>query len=258
MERAMSEILRVTHLRKRFGAHVVLDGIDFSVDEGKVLTIIGASGCGKSTLLRTINGLEPIDGGEIVFDGECLGEGTDWRRVRSHIGMVFQSYDLFNHLKVIDNITLAPIKVQHKRKEDAEEIAMTLLRRMGLENKRGAYPRELSGGQKQRVAIARALAMQPRIMLFDEITASLDPEMSQEVLEALLELAATRMTMIVVTHEMGFARAIGDDLIFLDEGKVVEHSAPRDFFAAPQTQRARQFLSRFEYQMKGAGNEQSV
>lgn len=248
MERAVSsEILSVKNLRKSFGAHVVLDGIDFSVDEGKVLTIIGASGCGKSTLLRTINGLEPVDDGEIVFDGERLGAGTDWRRVRSHIGMVFQSYDLFNHLKVIDNVTLAPIKVQNKGKEEAEEIAMTLLRRVGLEVKRNAYPRELSGGQKQRVAIARALAMQPRIMLFDEITASLDPEMSQEVLETLLELAATKMTMIVVTHEMGFAKAIGDDLLFLDGGKVVEHSAPRDFFAAPQTQRARQFLSRFEY-----------
>jgi polar amino acid transport system ATP-binding protein len=253
MERAVtgiqntSEILSVKNLRKSFGAHVVLDGIDFSVDEGKVLTIIGASGCGKSTLLRTINGLEPIDDGEIVFDGERLGAGTDWRRVRSHIGMVFQSYDLFNHLKVIDNVTLAPIKVQNKGKEEAEEIAMTLLRRVGLEVKRNAYPRELSGGQKQRVAIARALAMQPRIMLFDEITASLDPEMSQEVLETLLELAATNMTMIVVTHEMGFAKAIGDDLLFLDDGKVLEHSAPRDFFAGPQTQRARQFLSRFEY-----------
>jgi polar amino acid transport system ATP-binding protein len=248
MERAVSsEILSVKKLRKSFGVHVVLDGIDFSVDEGKVLTIIGASGCGKSTLLRTINGLEPIDDGEIVFDGERLGASTDWRQVRSHIGMVFQSYDLFNHLKVIDNVTLAPIKVQNKGKEEAEEIAMTLLRRVGLEVKRNAYPRELSGGQKQRVAIARALAMQPRIMLFDEITASLDPEMSQEVLETLLELAATKMTMIVVTHEMGFAKAIGDDLLFLDGGKVVEHSAPRDFFAAPQTQRARQFLSRFEY-----------
>ena len=245
--RNTSEILSVKNLRKSFGAHVVLDGIDFSVDEGKVLTIIGASGCGKSTLLRTINGLEPIDDGEIVFDGERLCACTDWRRVRSHIGMVFQSYDLFNHLKVIDNVTLAPIKVQNKGKEEAEEIAMTLLRRVGLEVKRNAYPRELSGGQKQRVAIARALAMQPRIMLFDEITASLDPEMSQEVLETLLELAATNMTMIVVTHEMGFAKAIGDDLLFLDGGKVMEHSAPRDFFAAPQTQRARQFLSRFEY-----------
>ncbi|MDR0578109.1 MAG: amino acid ABC transporter ATP-binding protein [Candidatus Accumulibacter sp.] len=245
----MSEILAVRNLRKSFGPHVVLDGIDFSVDEGKVLTIIGASGCGKSTLLRTINGLEAFDGGEIVFDGERLGPGTDWRRVRSHIGMVFQSYDLFNHLKVIDNITLAPIKVQNKRKEEAEEIAMNLLRRIRLDDKRNAYPRELSGGQKQRVAIARALAMQPRIMLFDEITASLDPEMSQEVLEALLELAATKMTMIVVTHEMGFAKAIGDDLLFMDDGKVVERGAPRDFFAAPRTQRARRFLSRFEYQI---------
>jgi polar amino acid transport system ATP-binding protein len=249
MERVMSAILSVKNLRKSFGDQVVLDGIDFSMDEGKVLTIIGASGCGKSTLLHMINGLESIDDGEIVFDGERLGANTDWRRVRSHVGMVFQSYDLFNHLKVIDNVTLAPVKVQKKGKEEAEEIAMTLLRRVGLEGKRGAYPRELSGGQKQRVAIARALAMQPRIMLFDEITASLDPEMSQEVLETLLELAATRMTMIVVTHEMGFARAIGDDLLFLDGGKVVERGTPRDFFSAPQTQRARQFLSRFEYQV---------
>ncbi|MDR2111912.1 MAG: amino acid ABC transporter ATP-binding protein [Candidatus Accumulibacter sp.] len=242
-------MLRVTNLRKSFGALRVLDGIDFSVGEGRVLTIIGASGCGKSTLLRTINGLETIDDGEIVFDGERLGADTDWRRVRSHIGMVFQSYDLFNHLKVIDNVTLAPIKVQNKGKEEAEEIAMNLLRRVGLEDKRGAYPRELSGGQKQRVAIARALAMQPRIMLFDEITASLDPEMSQEVLETLLELAAIRMTMIVVTHEMGFAKAIGDELLFMDGGKILERGAPRDFFAAPQTQRARQFLSRFEYRI---------
>jgi polar amino acid transport system ATP-binding protein len=243
----MSEILSVTGLTKSFGENRVLDDISFSLEERQVLTIIGASGCGKSTLLRMINGLETIDGGEIRFDGRTLGADTDWRRVRAQIGMVFQSYELFNHLSVLDNVTLAPIRVQKKKRQEAEELAAGLLARVGLADKARAFPRQLSGGQKQRVAIARALAMQPRIMLFDEITASLDPEMSQEVCHTLLELAETRMTMIVVTHEMGFAQAIGDELIFLDEGRIVERGHPDAFFAAPQTERARRFLKRFAF-----------
>jgi polar amino acid transport system ATP-binding protein len=243
----MSKILSVAGLVKSFGEHRVLDDISFCLEERQVLTIIGASGCGKSTLLRTINGLETIDGGEIHFDGRTLGADTDWRQVRAQIGMVFQSYELFNHLSVLDNVTLAPIRVQKKKRREAEELAAGLLARVGLADKVRAFPRQLSGGQKQRVAIARALAMQPRIMLFDEITASLDPEMSQEVCHTLLELAETRMTMIVVTHEMGFAQAIGDELIFLDEGRIVERGRPDDFFAAPRTERARRFLKRFEF-----------
>ncbi|MDR3298429.1 MAG: amino acid ABC transporter ATP-binding protein [Candidatus Accumulibacter sp.] len=240
-------MLSVTGLRKSFGDNLVLDDISFDLQECQVLTFIGASGCGKSTLLRAINGLETIDSGEIRFDGKTLDANTDWRRVRTQIGMVFQSYELFNHLSVLDNVTLAPIRVQKKEKQDAEELAIKLLTRVGLTDKVNAFPRQLSGGQKQRVAIARALAMQPRIMLFDEITASLDPEMSQEVCHTLLELAETKMTMIVVTHEMGFAQAIGDELIFLDEGRIVERGDPHAFFAAPQTERARRFLKRFEF-----------
>jgi polar amino acid transport system ATP-binding protein len=242
-----SAILSVTGLSKSFGEHRALDDISFDLEEGRVLAIIGASGCGKSTLLRAINGLETIDAGEIRFEGRALDMNTDWRRVRTQIGMVFQSYELFNHLSVLDNITLAPIRVQKKKRPEAEERAMSLLSRVGLADKIKAFPRQLSGGQKQRVAIARALAVQPRIMLFDEITASLDPEMSQEVCQTLLELAGSRMTMIVVTHEMGFAHAIGDELLFLDEGKIVERGHPDDFFAAPRTERARRFLKRFEF-----------
>ena len=246
---AMNEIvLQVRHLTKKFGDETVLDDISFEVRRGEVVVLVGPSGCGKSTLLRCLNGLEPVQGGEILLDGEPVQQGSrELTRIRQKIGMVFQSYDLFPHKTILDNITLAPLKVQHRNKSEAEREARELLARVGLSEKERSYPRQLSGGQKQRVAIVRALCMHPEIMLFDEVTAALDPEMVREVLDVILELARGGLTMVIVTHEMQFARAVADRVIFIDEGVIVEEEKPDVFFTAPKTERAQAFLNTFEF-----------
>ena len=243
--------LQVSGLIKRFGTETVLNGIDLSVRKGEVVVVLGPSGCGKSTLLRCMNGLEPKSAGTILLDGEEItSDSKKIAQLRQKIGMVFQSYDLFPHKNIMDNITLAPVKVQKRSKKEVEQDAERLLKRVGLWEKRKAYPRELSGGQKQRVAIIRALCMNPEVMLFDEVTAALDPEMVREVLDVILELAESGMTMVIVTHEMQFARAIADRIIFLDNGKIVENSPPELFFTNPQTQRAKDFLQTFAYEKR--------
>ena len=241
-------LLQVQGLVKKFGTETVLDAIDLGVHLGEVVVVLGPSGCGKSTLLRCMNGLESPSAGNIFLDGEeVTSNGKTITQLRQKIGMVFQSYDLFPHKNIMDNITLAPVKVQKRPKKEVEEGAEKLLKRVGLWEKRNAYPRELSGGQKQRVAIVRALCMNPEVMLFDEVTAALDPEMVREVLDVMLELADQGMTMVIVTHEMQFARAIADRIIFLDGGKIVEDSKPDEFFTNPKTQRAREFLQTFAF-----------
>ena len=242
------ELLKVSGLVKRYGDDTILNGIDLSVHKGEVLVILGPSGCGKSTLLRCINGLEPIQGGEISLGGErVLADSKEIVKIRQKIGMVFQSYDLFPHMTIIDNIALAPRIVQGRSRQDAEEEAEKLLTRVSLLDKRDVYPRQLSGGQKQRVAIVRALCMHPEVMLFDEVTAALDPEMVREVLDVMLALAAGGMTMLIVTHELSFARAIADRIIFIDGGKIVEEAPPEQFFTAPETRRAQEFLNTFRF-----------
>ena len=245
--------LRVSGLKKQFGSETILNGIDLEVHKGEVVVVLGPSGCGKSTLLRCLNGLESPTGGTIFLDGEAIASGSKTiTKQRQKIGMVFQSYDLFPHKNILDNITLAPVRVQKRLKAEAEQQAERLLKRVGLWDKRKAYPRELSGGQKQRVAIVRALCMNPEVMLFDEVTAALDPEMVREVLDVMLELAEQGMTMVIVTHEMQFARAIADRILFLDDGVIVEQSQPEKFFTNPQTQRAKDFLQTFTYEKRGA------
>lgn len=240
--------LQVSGLKKSFGAETVLDGIDLSVHKGEVVVVLGPSGCGKSTLLRCMNGLEAPTEGAIFLDGtEIASSNKKLSLLRQKIGMVFQSYDLFPHRNILDNITLAPVKVQKRPRKEAEQEAERLLKRVGLWEKRKAFPRELSGGQKQRVAIIRALCMNPEVMLFDEITAALDPEMVREVLEVILELAEQGMTMVIVTHEMQFARAIADRIVFLDGGKIAEEAEPEQFFNNPQTRRAKEFLQTFAF-----------
>ena len=240
--------LSIEHLHKTFGDNVVLDDVSFEVSPGEVIIIIGPSGCGKSTLLRCINGLEEIQGGTIMLDGQVIdGKSKNIAQVRQHLGMVFQSYDLFPHKTIIDNVTLAPLKVQKRPKDEVVAEAEALLDRVGLLEKRDSYPRQLSGGQKQRVAIARALAMKPAIMLLDEITAALDPEMVREVLDVILDLAREGKTMLIVTHEMAFARAVADRVIFLDGGGIVEEGIPEEFFDHPKTERAQRFLRTFEF-----------
>lgn len=240
--------LKVQGLVKQFGSDTVLDGIDLDVRGGEVVVVLGPSGCGKSTLLRCMNGLESPDDGNICLDGEEItADGKKITQMRQKIGMVFQSYDLFPHKNIMDNITLAPVKVQKRPKKEVECQAEKLLRRVGLWEKRKAYPRELSGGQKQRAAIVRALCMNPEVMLFDEVTAALDPEMVREVLDVMLELANGGMTMVIVTHEMQFARAVADRIVFLDGGKIVEESTPDEFFTNPKTERAREFLQTFAF-----------
>ena len=241
-------MLEIAGLKKKFGEDVILDGVDLTINKGEVVVMLGSSGCGKSTLLRCINGLESFDKGSIRIDGEEIVSGSKaLPQLRQKIGMVFQSYDLFPHRNILDNITLAPVKVRKRAKENARAQAEQLLRRVGLWEKRKAYPRELSGGQKQRVAIVRALCMNPEIMLFDEVTAALDPEMVREVLDVMLELAQGGMTMLIVTHEMGFARAVADRIVFLDEGKILENLPAETFFNNPSTQRAKDFLQTFEF-----------
>ena len=234
----------------------ILDGISFSVKKSEVIVIVGPSGCGKSTLLRCINALEPIQEGSITLDGDVIERNSKTLPLlRQRIGMVFQSYDLFPHLTVLDNILLAPCKVQKRDKEEVKQEAMSLLERVGLKEKAKSYPRELSGGQKQRVAIVRALCMHPEILLFDEVTAALDPEMVREVLDVMLDLAKQGRTMLIVTHEMQFARAIADRIIFLDNGKIVEEATPDEFFDNPKTERAKQFLNTFEFDSVRAKKE---
>ena len=246
MEKAL---LTMEHLTKRYGEKTVLDDLSLTVHEGEVLVIVGPSGCGKSTLLRCINALEPIQGGEIRIDGQELRrESKNLPALRQKIGMVFQNYELFPHLTVLDNITLAPRKVQKRSRDEVTEEALALLARVGLEDRAKDYPRQLSGGQKQRVAIVRALCMHPELLLFDEVTAALDPEMVREVLDVLLDLAKQGRTMLIVTHEMQFARDVADRVLFLDEGKIVEQSDPDSFFDHPQTQRAQKFLNTFTFE----------
>lgn len=245
----MSEILLdIRHLKKTYdGSHFVLNDISMQVKKGEVVVILGASGCGKSTFLRCINGLEFIQSGEILLNGTLLNhKKAKWSAIRQRIGMVFQSYDLFPHMSVMDNILLGPLKVQKREKKEVQAQAQKLLERVGLAQKMYASPKELSGGQKQRVAIVRALCMNPEIMLFDEVTASLDPEMVKEVLEVILELAKEGMTMLIVTHEMRFAKKVADRICFFDEGKLAEESSPEVFFTNPTTQRAKRFLNVFE------------
>lgn len=242
------ELLTIEHLKKSFGDNVILDDVNLTVKQGEVIVIIGPSGCGKSTLLRCINALEPIQEGQILLDGEKIEpKSKNLTQLRQKIGMVFQSYELFPHLSVLDNIMLAPTKVQKRPKDEVKEEALALLERVGLAEKAKSYPRELSGGQKQRVAIVRALCMHPEILLFDEVTAALDPEMVREVLDVMLNLAAQGRTMLIVTHEMQFAKAVADRVIFLDNGNIVEDAAPDEFFNHPKTSRAKQFLNMFAF-----------
>ena len=244
----MKTLLEIEHLKKSYGENVILKDISLKLNKGEVLVIVGPSGCGKSTLLRCINGLEEIQGGKIIFDEKDISQkNTKWNLVRQKIGMVFQSYELFPHLNILNNIILGPTKAQGISKKDATIQALKLLDRVGLLNKKDAFPRELSGGQKQRVAIVRALCMNPEIMLFDEVTASLDPEMVREVLDVMLELAKDGMTMIIVTHEMAFARAVADKVIFMDAGLIVEEDEPEEFFKNPKSDRANRFLNRFSF-----------
>ncbi|MDI6601646.1 MAG: amino acid ABC transporter ATP-binding protein [Thermoanaerobacteraceae bacterium] len=240
-------MIHVKDLHKNFGKLHVLKGINAEVKKGEVVVIIGPSGSGKSTFLRCINLLEYPTSGEIYIEGELINRKTDENKIRQKIGMVFQHFNLFNNLNVINNITLAPMKVKGLSKDIAEDIASELLKKVGLEDKAYAYPAQLSGGQRQRAAICRALAMQPDIMLFDEPTSALDPEMVKEVLMTMEGLAEEGMTMVVVTHEMGFAREVGDRIIFMDEGQILEESTPDLFFSHPENNRAKEFLSKVLY-----------
>jgi polar amino acid transport system ATP-binding protein len=238
-------VVRLEQVRKSFGDNLVLDGVDLSVDQGEVLVVIGPSGSGKSTLLRCVNLLEPIDSGRIFFEGQDLtGRGVKVDRIRQRIGIVFQQFNLFPHLRAIDNLTLAARRVAKMPRKDAEARAHELLERVGLDGKARSYPHQLSGGQQQRVAIARALMMRPHVMLFDEVTSALDPELVGEVLIVMRDLAQDGMTMLVVTHEMQFARDVGDRLIFMDDGKIVEEGQPNDVLDRPKAERTRRFLRR--------------
>ena len=241
-------ILELKNLHKFYGENEVLKGINLEVEKSEVAVILGPSGCGKSTLLRCINGLENIASGEIIIDGERIDKNyTNWTKIRKKVGMVFQSYELFDHLSVEQNILLAPMKVEKRKKDEVLEEAKMWLEKVGLLHKLKSYPRELSGGQKQRIAIVRSLCMNPDIMLFDEVTAALDPEIVREVLDVMLNLAREGLTMLIVTHEMAFARAVADKVVFMDDGKIVEISKPDLFFENPSTDRARKFLNLFDY-----------
>ena len=239
------EVVTIKHLNKVFGTHEVLKDISFSVQSGEVVTIIGSSGSGKSTLLRCVNLLEKPTSGEILYNGKnILDEDTNIYEYRTHLGMVFQQFNLFNNLNVLENCTVGPIKVLKKSKEEAEKIAKSFLEKVGMSAYLNARPRQLSGGQKQRVAIARALSMQPDVLLFDEPTSALDPEMVNEVLETMKSLAHTGLTMIIVTHEMEFARDVSDRVIFMDKGVIAEEGTAEQIFTNPQKERTKEFLMR--------------
>ena len=245
----MDEILHIKNLSKRYGDTNVLKNINISVKKGEVVVIIGPSGCGKSTLLRCLNGLEEIQEGEVLLDDQVVNPNKkNLSKNREKIGMVFQSYDLFPHLTILQNVTLAPIKVKKRNRREVEKEAFELLERVGLRSKKDDYPRQLSGGQKQRVAIVRALIMHPEVLLLDEITAALDPEMVREVLDVVLDLAKEGRTMVIVTHEMQFAKAVADRVIFLEGGKIVEEGEPKKLFEKPETDRLQRFLQTFTYE----------
>jgi polar amino acid transport system ATP-binding protein len=240
-------LLNIKNLNKSFGDQPVLKEISFEVKQGEAVVILGRSGCGKSTLLRCINGLEKIDGGEIYLKESSIAAPAagykHWSEIRKKIGMVFQSYDLFPHMNVLNNIILGPMRVEKRSRADAEQDARKLLERVGLLEKQYAFPRELSGGQKQRVAICRALCMNPDVILFDEVTAALDPQMVREVLDVVRGLRDQGLTMLIVTHEMAFAEKVADRIIFMDNGRILEESTPHKFFSAPETEEARRFLN---------------
>jgi ABC-type polar amino acid transport system ATPase subunit len=245
LEPATTEVVRLEDVHKRFGDNLVLDGIDLTVESRQVQVVIGPSGSGKSTLLRCINLLEPIQQGRILFEGEEITrKGADASAIRQRIGIVFQQFNLFPHLKALDNVTLAARRVKKVRRRRAEVRARELLAQVGLEDKAESYPHQLSGGQQQRVAIARALMMEPHLMLFDEVTSALDPELVGEVLVVMRDLAESGMTMVVVTHEMQFARDVGDRLVFMDEGRIVEEGVPSEVLSRPKAERTRRFLRR--------------
>jgi polar amino acid transport system ATP-binding protein len=241
-------ILQVKGLVKKYGDSVVLHGIDLQVEKGKVIAILGPSGCGKSTFLRCLNGLEEVQDGEILLNNvNLISKSTKWRNIRQKIGMVFQSYDLFSNLTVMENILLSPLKVQKRQRQEVEAQAIQLLERVGLADRANDYPRQLSGGQKQRIAIVRALCINPEIMLFDEVTASLDPEMVREVLDVIVQLAQQGMTMLIVTHEMNFAKLVADEVVFMEKGTIHEQAPAEQFFANPKTERAQQFLNILQF-----------
>lgn len=241
-------VLEAQNIHKKFGKSDILKGVSLTIDKGEVLVLLGPSGSGKSTLLRTLNGLETIDSGEIIFNDRILElSELAWQKIRPEIGMVFQSYDLFPNLTVLDNILLGPLKVQKREKTAVTSEAIALLERIGLADKAESYPRELSGGQKQRVAIIRSLVMQPQVLLFDEVTASLDPEMVREVLSVIQGLASEGMTMLIVTHEMNFARQVADRVIFMDAGQILVETNSEAFFTTEDNPRVKQFLSSLAY-----------
>ncbi|MDN5473377.1 MAG: amino acid ABC transporter ATP-binding protein [Lactococcus raffinolactis] len=241
-------VLEAQNIHKKFGKSDILKGVSLTIDKGEVLVLLGPSGSGKSTLLRTLNGLETIDSGEIIFNDRILElSELAWQKIRPEIGMVFQSYDLFPNLTVLDNILLGPLKVQKREKTAVTSEAIALLERIGLADKAESYPRELSGGQKQRVAIVRSLIMQPQVLLFDEVTASLDPEMVREVLSVIQGLALEGMTMLIVTHEMNFARQVADRVIFMDAGQILVETNSEAFFTTEDNPRVKQFLSSLAY-----------
>ena len=245
----MDEILHIKNLSKRYGDTKVLKNINISVKKGEVVVIIGPSGCGKSTLLRCLNGLEEIQEGEVLLDDQVVNPNKkNLSKNREQIGMIYQSYDLFPHLTILQNVTLAPIKVKKRNRREVEKEALELLERVGLRSKKDDYPRQLSGGQKQRVAIVRALIMHPEVLLLDEITAALDPEMVREVLDVVLDLAKEGRTMVIVTHEMQFAKAVADRVTFLEGGKIVEEGDPKKLFEKPETDRLQRFLQTFTYE----------
>lgn len=246
-------LLEIRNIKKSFGKDEILKGISLNVEKGEVIVILGPSGCGKSTLLRCINGLEEIQSGEIFLDGKLISnQKKEMHLVRQKIGMVFQSYDLFPHLNVMKNLLLGP-KHAHELNlnlEDVKKEAEMWLNKVGLSDKKNAYPRQLSGGQKQRVAIVRMLCLHPEVMLFDEVTAALDPEMVREVLDVMMNLANEGKTMLIVTHQMEFARAVADKIIFMDEGEIVETGTPEEFWTNPKTERAKKFLHTFEFEKR--------
>ncbi len=240
-------MIEIKNLHKYFGELEVLKGIDLRIDQGEVVVIVGASGSGKSTLLRCINKLEDLTSGDIIVDGYSLTDmSTDFNMIRTEVGMVFQQFNLFPHMTTLQNVTLGPLKVRRMKRAEADKLGMELLKKVGLQDKARVYPDQLSGGQKQRVAIARSLALRPKAMLFDEPTSALDPELVGEVLEVMKKLAREGMTMVVVTHEMGFAREVADRVIFVDEGVILEEAPPKEFFGNPRFERTRNFLGKVQ------------